>query len=682
MSREASVGGSGEASSNSGAATPSVASTTSGTSDSKRLAVNAPGNRSDPGWKHGIAVDENPKKVQCKYCQKVINGGIYRLKHHLAGTQKDVGACKAVSDDVRKEMWKIVSSLQENLIKRAKEIEGRSSDSSPLGQYEDEEVEGAKRQRREIAKNSADLFKKRGVSSQTTINGIFKKNLREEACQGIASFFYNNAIPFHVAKSDEFKKMLDLVARHGIGFKPPSYHEIRVKYLKQQVDCTKEVIEQHKAFWKKMGCTIMTDGWTDKRRRTILNFLVNSPMGTIFLKSIDASDISKTANKIFKLMDEIVEEVGEENVVQIVTDNAANYKAAGEMLMGKRKRLYWTPCAAHCIDLMLEDFEKKIPIHKETIARGKKITTYIYSKTALISLLHHFTKEKDLIRLATTRFATSYLTLGCLNDNKGALIRMFTSKEWKSSQFAKTKDGKVIENVVMDKDFWKSIITCLRSAYPLIKVLRLVDSDEKPAMGFIYEEMDRAKEKIQAAFNGIKKRSVRRPSQYQEKSNRTMILAPLVGIITSLMDAHSDSEHKDLNDVVGVFANMDCPATVCQCLLGYNWTAVLRGDASPSKLRKLEEFSSNLRSRTETIEHGVIGNYEEENCCCICYSCDSDSMFEPCHHMSCHGCITRHLLNGQRCFFCNAVVTNVVKLKPRLGSRGVGAEPWSANRDS
>ncbi|KAG6509969.1 hypothetical protein ZIOFF_027977 [Zingiber officinale] len=324
VAEEASVGGSGEASSNSGAVIPSVASTTSGTSDSKRLAVNAPGNRSDPGWKHGIAVDENPKKVQCKYCQKVINGGIYRLKHHLAGTQKDVGACKAVSDDVRKEMWKIVSSLQENLIKRAKEIEGRSSDSSPLGQYEDEEVEGAKRQRREIAKNPADLFKKRGVSSQTTINGIFKKNLREEACQGIASFFYNNAIPSHVAKSDEFKKMLDLVARH----------------------------------------------------------------------------------------------------------------------------------------------------------------------------------EKDLIRPATTRFATSYLTLGCLNDNKGALIRMFTSKEWKSSQFAKTKDGKVIENVVMDKDFWKSIITCLRSAYPLIKVLRLVDSYEKPAMGFIYEEMDRAKEKIQAAFNG------------------------------------------------------------------------------------------------------------------------------------------------------------------------------------
>jgi len=55
----------------------------------------------------------------------------------------------------------------------------------------------------------------------------------------------------------------------------------------------------------------------------------------------------------------VVEEIGEENVIQIVTDNGANYKAVRELLMQKRKKLYWTPCATHCIDLMLEDFEKK-----------------------------------------------------------------------------------------------------------------------------------------------------------------------------------------------------------------------------------------------------------------------------------------------------------------------------------
>ena len=49
-------------------------------------------------------------------------------------------------------------------------------------------------------------------------------------------------------------------------------------------------------------------------------------------------------------------------------------------------------------------------------------------------------------------------------------------------------------------------MTCLKAALPLIKVLRLVDSDENPAMGFIYPEMERAKEKIKTNFNKNEKR--------------------------------------------------------------------------------------------------------------------------------------------------------------------------------
>ena len=60
--------------------------------------------------------------------------------------------------------------------------------------------------------------------------------------------------------------------------------------------------------------------------------------------------------------------------------------------------------------------------------------------------------------------------------------------------------------MILDNQFWKNISTCLKVAAPLMVVLRLVDSDAKPAMGFIYEEMDRAKEKIKNNFNHIKKR--------------------------------------------------------------------------------------------------------------------------------------------------------------------------------
>jgi len=34
----------------------------------------------------------------------------------------------------------------------------------------------------------------------------------------------------------------------------------------------------------------------------------------------------------------------------------------------------------------------------------------------------------------------------------------------------------------------------------------MVDSYEKPAMGFLYEKMNLAKEKIQSLFNGVSKK--------------------------------------------------------------------------------------------------------------------------------------------------------------------------------
>ena len=54
----------------------------------------------------------------------------------------------------------------------------------------------------------------------------------------------------------------------------------------------------------------------------------------------------------------MIKDVGEENVVQIVTDNAANYVVVGQLLMERHPHLFWTPCAADCIDLVLEDLGK------------------------------------------------------------------------------------------------------------------------------------------------------------------------------------------------------------------------------------------------------------------------------------------------------------------------------------
>lgn len=69
-----------------------------------------------------------------------------------------------------------------------------------------------------------------------------------------------------------------------------------------------------------------------------------------------------------------------------------------------------------------------------------------------------------------------------------------------------TRDGNHVENLIFDKGFWKNVLNCMRGAFPLMKVLSMVDSDNQLAMGFIYEEINSAKEKIQTLFNRISER--------------------------------------------------------------------------------------------------------------------------------------------------------------------------------
>jgi hypothetical protein len=122
----------------------------------------------------------------------------------------------------------------------------------------------------------------------------------------------------------------------------------------------------------------MSDGWIDGKGRTLLNFLVHCPKGTMFLKSVDASAHVKNVTLLCDLLDGFIKEVGPQHVVQVIMDNAANYVAADRMLMSRYLTMFWTPCAAHCLDLMLEDMGKLDWI-KETIDSVRSIKKFIYN---------------------------------------------------------------------------------------------------------------------------------------------------------------------------------------------------------------------------------------------------------------------------------------------------------------
>jgi len=74
-------------------------------------------------------------------------------------------------------------------------------------------------------------------------------------------------------------------------------------------------------------------------------------------------------------MDDVVKEVGKENVMQIIY-NAGNYKTF-RLLVNVEKKLFCTPSVIHCTNLILKDFDKKIQLYQERIVSASG-TTYIY----------------------------------------------------------------------------------------------------------------------------------------------------------------------------------------------------------------------------------------------------------------------------------------------------------------
>ena len=119
------------------------------------------------------------------------------------------------------------------------------------------------------------------------------------------------------------------------GYKPPAYDTLRTTLL---ADAKKRVNKKLRLWEERTdttGCTICCDGWSDVANRPLLNILAVNPKGAKFIDAVDTSGEIKSAEFIASVIIEAIEAVGPTRVVQVVTDNAANCRSAGKIIMEK-----------------------------------------------------------------------------------------------------------------------------------------------------------------------------------------------------------------------------------------------------------------------------------------------------------------------------------------------------------
>lgn len=236
-----------------------------------------------------------------------------------------------------------------------------------------------------------------------------------------------------------------------------------------------------------------------------MNLVTNCAAGTTFLSSKEMSDVSHTAEVIFDLVDKAIEDIGEDQVVQVVTDNASNNMAAKKLLFVKRPNIFWTSCGSHTINLMLQGIGN-LPRFKKVLEQAKAFTIFVYGHTRTLDCMRHFTNGREIIRPGVTRFASAFLTLTSILEKKDQLRKMVVDSKWDTIRDVKSKKGKDATATIMNPQFWKDLKMCLGVFEPLVKVLRLVDGDVKPSMGFLFGELTKAKKEIKQCYNNMEAR--------------------------------------------------------------------------------------------------------------------------------------------------------------------------------
>ncbi|KAL0366956.1 UNVERIFIED_CONTAM: hypothetical protein Sradi_3585700 [Sesamum radiatum] len=203
-----------------------------------------------------------------------------------------------------------------------------------------------------------------------------------------------------------------------------------------------------------------------------------------FIGSVDASSYSHTGEKLFELLDKFGQQIGEKNVIQVITCSASANVLA---------------------DLMSEDFLKILNL-KKTYEQAMMINGYIYNRSPLLDMLRDFIAKRDMVRPPKTRFATAFFTLKRFHSEKPNLKKMFTSKKWIKSKYAKEAQCKLVASTILKTSFWNNVIYILKVAGPFVKVFQLVNGGKKPPMGCIYESKDRAKKAIAASFPNVEEK--------------------------------------------------------------------------------------------------------------------------------------------------------------------------------
>ena len=325
---------------------------------------------------------------------------------------------------------------------------------------------------------------------QSVLSEGFQEVERRELDKLWARFFYEANVPFAIARNGAFKEAVMKTAAFGKPYVPPSYHDVRTRLLVQaKTDLEADLNNRTAETVRKFGGTLALDGWTSVSSRPLCNAMLVSPAGELFLGSVDTTGKEKTAEYMASIMDKFIDQVGPHNIVQVCTDNASSMLKASQIVTQKYPHIYIQGCAAHAMDLLLEDWGKATWV-KEAVRKAKYLVKFVRNRQMPLAVFRKHEAKFNLLLPGQTRFASNFIMVDRLLKVRAALEQSVVDPDW-LAYVTKLRDSRkdkartlsrTVKKLVQDDHFWERCTNFREMVAPVVYALREFDAKE-PCMG-------------------------------------------------------------------------------------------------------------------------------------------------------------------------------------------------------
>ena len=188
----------------------------------------------DPFWCHVTKLSDyggggGSKRWKCKYCGLEKIGSVTRIKDHLAHVpNKDIGPCDAmpISVSANLEVWRnermALHNMEEGDASNASTTTAHSTHISSTSSG------GPSATRTPLSKGSLEI---------ASAKARLQKQAMEEPTREVTCLFIRCAIPFNVARTNQWKRTSRAISCIGCEWEGPTSETLRIPKLKKEKTC-------------------------------------------------------------------------------------------------------------------------------------------------------------------------------------------------------------------------------------------------------------------------------------------------------------------------------------------------------------------------------------------------------------------------------------------------------------